>query len=175
MDAVAGRSAQGRRLAASLLAAALVLACLIYALLIHALAPDFHHRSVQEDEHLEWITFWCFAGAAWLHLRVFRSRSREGVLAAWFPLALAAFCAFVALEEISWGQRLLGYRPPPYLLEHNGQQEMNLHNLVADDLRQGAFLAVVLGYGVGLPLLTAWHRAAALLRPMPVPAPPRAQ
>jgi hypothetical protein len=69
----------------------------------------------------------------------------------WFFAGLAAFCLFVAGEEISWGQRLLGYRPPAYLLQHNFQQEMNLHNIVDDTLRQAAFLTIVLGYGVVLP------------------------
>ena len=37
--------------------------------------------------------------------------------------------ALVALEEISWGQRILGLRTPELLLEVNRQKELNLHNI----------------------------------------------
>ncbi|MBN2706714.1 MAG: hypothetical protein JXR89_09780 [Deltaproteobacteria bacterium] len=35
----------------------------------------------------------------------------------------------VALEEISWGQRLLKITTPDYLIHHNLQNEISLHNL----------------------------------------------
>ena len=32
-------------------------------------------------------------------------------------------------EEISWGQRILGFGTPEVLMEINHQQEFNLHNI----------------------------------------------
>ena len=36
---------------------------------------------------------------------------------------------FVGLEEISWGQRLLGLKPPDFFLIYNTQKEITIHNL----------------------------------------------
>ncbi len=132
---------------------ALILGTLGVAAVLHATRPDTYHQSVQEDGLLEWTTFFAFGVAAALYGRAaLGSRHSSG---AWpgFLAGLALFCGVVAMEEISWGQRLLAYRPPAYFLDHNFQQELNLHNLVEKELRKAAFLAVVLGYGVALPLL----------------------
>ncbi len=71
----------------------------------------------------------------------------------WFAAGLAAFCFLVAMEEISWGQRVLGYSPPPYFLENNYQQELNLHNVMATSLRKQLLGALLVLYGLLLPLL----------------------
>lgn len=42
---------------------------------------------------------------------------------------LAGFFFFIAMEEISWGQRLLDIETPEYLLGYNKQNELNFHNL----------------------------------------------
>ena len=44
-------------------------------------------------------------------------------------LGLAALFFFGAGEEISWGQRMLGFQTPETLSEVNRQEEFNLHNL----------------------------------------------
>ncbi len=71
----------------------------------------------------------------------------------WFLSGVALFCLFVALEEISWGQRIFGYRPPEYFLGNNFQQEFNLHNVMDTTFRKFALITVILGYGVAMPLL----------------------
>jgi hypothetical protein len=50
---------------------------------------------------------------------------RLGLLYALFALIIAIF----AMEEISWGQRLLGFGTPEYFVRNNMQGEVNLHNL----------------------------------------------
>lgn len=151
------------------LASLAVVAVAAAAFWLDARAPQAYQRLVQEDELLEWATFWAFALAAAAFALSARRRP-----ARWWPLGLAAFCAFVALEEISWGQRLLGYRPPAYFLEHNYQQELNLHNVVATELRKWALQAVILGYGVALPLLALVRPLGALLARLGVAPPPAA-
>ncbi|MEL6494799.1 MAG: hypothetical protein AAFQ41_06705 [Cyanobacteria bacterium J06623_7] len=42
-------------------------------------------------------------------------------------LTFAAF--FVSMEEISWGQRLIGFEEPQYWAENNAQSEFTFHNL----------------------------------------------
>ena len=46
-------------------------------------------------------------------------------------LGLAALFFFGAGEEISWGQRILGFETPQPLSQVNKQEEFNLHNLSA--------------------------------------------
>ena len=36
---------------------------------------------------------------------------------------------FLFGEEISWGQRIIGFKSPEYFIEHNNQHEFNIHNL----------------------------------------------
>ncbi|WP_405228152.1 hypothetical protein [Lentisalinibacter sediminis] len=132
---------------------------------------ELYYRIVQEDHWLEWATVWAFllaaAAAAWAaHHQWWRHRRVP-----WFVLGLGLFCVFVAGEEISWGQRLLGFTPPEYFLTDNFQQELNLHNVVASDLRQLAFQLIVLGYGVALPLAAAIPATGRLLSKLAIVAP----
>ncbi len=136
----------------------LVLAVLAFAWALQRWNVDLYHRSVQEDEVLEWATFWAFAAAAALAFAVARRQRRSGVKVPWFLAGVGLLCVFVAMEEISWGQRVFAYRPPAYFLEHNFQQELNLHNVVATGWRKLALAGVILGYGVALPLLPALSR-----------------
>jgi len=122
---------------------------------------DLYYRSSQEDEALEWVTFWAFLLATIYYAQAaHRDRQRRGGLP-WFHIGLAAFCLLVALEEISWGQRLLGYRAPELFLARNYQQEFNLHNLADDKLRRALLLLILAGYGVAAAL-------AGLVRPLRV-------
>lgn len=139
----------------ALLASVFVLGTLVYAAGLEARDPDVYYRALQEDGTLEWATFWAFLLAAVANLRAARAFRREGGPWPWFGVGLALFCFLVAMEEISWGQRVLGFRAPQYFLENNYQQELNFHNVVDTGLRKLLFQAILLGYGVALPLLGA--------------------
>jgi len=82
------------------------------------------------------------------------------------------FCVFVAMEEISWGQRVFGHRPPDYFLAQNYQQELNLHNLASSTLRLLAFRGIILGYGVFLPLVALVPFVRRLLDRLAIVPPP---
>ncbi len=128
-------------------------------------------RIVQEDEILEWGTMWAFLGAmAFFVFAAHRSRKTDGRFP-WFLLGLGVFCLAVAGEEISWGQRVLGYRPPSYFLEHNFQQELNLHNIFAKDLRKLTVGLILLGYGILLPILALFAGPRRLLSRVGIEAP----
>ena len=137
---------------AGVVANLLVIGIGLYAAVLLAIDADLYYLGVQEDEYVEWASFWAFTGAALVYLyRALRPAFdwRSG----WFIIGLAIFCILVAMEEISWGQRLIGYRPPEYFLEYNFQQELNFHNVIDTDLRKAGFALVVFGYGAALPLL----------------------
>jgi hypothetical protein len=123
-------------------------AWLALSLALAELAPRRFSLLFQEDGVAEWLTFAAFALAAWQLSSVARVKT-EPPLTRLACLGLTLFCVFVAGEEISWGQRLIGYRPPTVFLEHNHQQEANLHNLLKGLLETRTMVALVAGlYGV---------------------------
>lgn len=161
-------------LAAGAVANLLVLGALIYAAVLQAADPEFYYASVQEDEYLEWGSFWAFFVAAGV-FTLGALRQRKAVQRfPWFLLGVGLFCFFVAMEEISWGQRVIGYRPPSYFLEHNFQQELNVHNVVGTPYRKLALKVIIAGYGVALPLLALVPPLGRLLTRAGLVAPPAA-
>jgi hypothetical protein len=109
--------------------------------------------SLQEDEYIEWATTWAFIlASAGCIIGAIRERKLYRSIP-WFYVGLSFFCFLIAMEEISWGQRLFGYRAPTYFLENNFQQEITVHNIVEASIRTLTLKAVILGYGILLPLL----------------------
>ena len=133
---------------------------------------DLYYRSVQEDEYLEWATVWAFLVAGIMSIVAAWRQYRKDQVLPWFLTGIAVFCLFVALEEISWGQRIIGYRPPVYFLDQNFQQEFNIHNVVDKQFRTLALSTVILGYGVVLPLLHLVPSLSRLLGRAGVVSPP---
>jgi len=138
---------------------------------LSVLNPDAYYQHVQEDQPLEWATFWAFMAAAVLFMRA-AILQREKRQLPWFFAGLGAFCILVAMEEISWGQRVLGYTPPLYFLENNYQQELNLHNVVPTSLRKQTLGAILVLYGGLLPLLERIPVGNELLTKLRITAPP---
>jgi hypothetical protein len=138
---------------------------------LSVLSPDAYYQHVQEDQPLEWATFWGFMAAAVLFMRA-AILQRERRRLPWFFAGLATFCVLVAMEEISWGQRVLGYTPPLYFLENNYQQELNLHNVLPTSLRKQTLGAILVLYGVLLPFLERIPVGHKLLAKLRITAPP---
>ena len=63
------------------------------------------------------------------------------------------------MEEISWGQRVLAFRPPSYFLEQNFQQELNFHNLAGKRERHLAIGGLLVAFGL-LPAVLSRARFA---------------
>jgi len=110
-------------------------------------AEPTYDALMQEDKVVEWATvaFFLLAGIVRLRTALIHRRVFDGLV--------ALFCLFVAGEEISWGQRLMGYTPPPVFLEHNTQQELTLHNFAEIfGAPKWTLSAALFGYGILLPL-----------------------
>jgi hypothetical protein len=91
----------------------------------------FEEVYVVEDGFVEnWTVVPLLIAAAYA-IYVYRTKRKD---AGWrFKLMvgmIALFSLFVAGEEISWGQRLLGHESSAFFREHNAQGETNLHNMV---------------------------------------------
>jgi hypothetical protein len=82
-------------------------------------------------------------------------------------LALGALFFFGFGEELSWGERILGFAPPESLSEANRQDEATVHNL---DLFSGSldpdrlFQLFWLVMGVLVPIASLWRAARRLLQ-----------
>ncbi len=135
-----------------LIANALVIGAIAYAAVLERYFADFYYLSIQEDEYVEWASFWAFLLASIVCVVAARRYRRLEQRSGWYFYGLALFCFLIAMEEISWGQRVLGYRPPVYFLEHNYQQELNIHNVVPTDYRKLILMLSIVGYGIALPL-----------------------
>lgn len=152
-------SAPAKRLKSDALILHLLAALFVAAIfLLHKISPANYVSLMQEDRPIEWGTVWLFLAAGLFGLRASLPDRR------WFDILVALFCLFVAFEEFSWGQRLLGYGSPEYFLANNYQQEMNLHNLPGAVVRPKWILILALaGFGILLPLLARFAPARRLL------------
>jgi len=110
--------------------------------------PAWFSRLAREDHAVEWASAAALLAGAVLAGRaafVFRSRARPG--AALMAVGFALLLFVIAMEELSWMQRVIGFETPGWL-PPNRQGEANLHNL-ATGLSEnayyfGAFLFLVL-------------------------------
>lgn len=136
----------------------LALALLMVGLRLYA--PVSYCALVQEDGLLENAQFCCYAAGGVLCLWA-AARFRGSGLAwhAGAALLSGLFLLLVAVEEISWGERLLGYGLPEFFARYNVQHEVSLHNLrpVQVCLETMYMLA---GLGLSLGWL-AWDRILA--------------
>jgi hypothetical protein len=76
-----------------------------------------------EDHFFEWLTFMFFIAAAALFFLGYLKTKKL------FLLILAIAMFFGAGEEISWGQRIFGFKTPESINEINVQHEFTLHNI----------------------------------------------
>lgn len=103
-----------------------------------------------EDNAVEWVTvvayLLVFAVAGVLVPRWWKADLRLTAVA-YVILCVGFF--FIAGEEASWGQRILGFEGPPALVAANLQDEANLHNLLGRYALHGLYIAIGV-WGVGL-------------------------
>ena len=107
---------------------------------------------LREDRVAEWLTVLVYLAAAGVAVRVAVALRRRARLPAALYLLLAVGLVLVAGEEVSWGQRLLGFAGPPELVAQNHQGEANVHNLLGRYALHAVYIAVGL-YGAGLARL----------------------
>ena len=86
------------------------------------------------------------------------------------PISIGILFLLISLEEISWGQRIIGFETPE-AFSQNLQGEFNLHNFDSW-LAENLYYATALCAFVLLPYAAAgarrqWHPLAAIFIPMP--------
>ncbi len=117
--------------------------------------PQWLHALLREDEiyeSLQAILFFLgglvFTTALILALR----RTRPRGFLHFFLALMAVGMVLVALEEISYGQRIFGFQTPGSLQSINVQDELNFHNIATGFFNRAFAAAAVLG-GFFLPVL----------------------
>jgi hypothetical protein len=116
---------------------------------------------IREDGFVEWLTVAELVIMSVFSFSMSRAFSRSGQRTAaervW--LFMGFLFLFGALEEISWGQRILGIESPQWFLKHNKQGETNIHNLLIygvniNKLVFGKILTILIAlYLLPVPLL----------------------
>ncbi|QIQ86872.1 MAG: hypothetical protein G9473_09380 [Erythrobacter sp.] len=114
----------------------------------------------EEDGPFEYGSALLYFGAAGACLALAGRARGRARLRLWLA-GLAALFVFVGGEEISWGQRLLGFGTPDDLAAVNVQGEFTLHNVYSNSLFVYPGLAVTAALLFVLPLA---HRHAPALR-----------
>lgn len=103
---------------------------ILVVLCIKIYARSMYGWLYREDGLIEWGTAVAFIAAAlFAFLLALRLRQdRKNILAILY-LGLAAGMMLAMLEEISWGQRVVGLETPEFFAEHSTKNEINIHNL----------------------------------------------
>ena len=90
----------------------------------------FRDTYTVEDGFTEWCTFIALCASFVVCARrlygLWSVRSPRFLFIVGF---LTLFCFFGAGEEISWGQRIVGFESPEFFADNNSQQETGIHNL----------------------------------------------
>lgn len=119
--------------------------------------PMGYLYATYENLYGEWFQFGAFVGIAVLSVLILR---RDGLRRGWFWLLLGLAAFYTAMEEISWGQQIFGWKSSDFFEDNNIQGETNLHNMftgpissITKDLLTYALALGMAGYGVVYPLV----------------------
>ena len=121
-------------------------------------SPALFNRLALEDGPVEWasaaLLLLCCAVFCAMAMEARRAPGR--LRAAGLALAFAAGCFVIAMEELSWMQRVIGFETPAFL-SRNFQNEANLHNL-STDITENIYYLCAFVFLIGLPYLCeAWR------------------
>jgi hypothetical protein len=105
----------------------IVILCLM---LLDYLSHHWYLWLIVEDGLIEYATSLAYLAASGISVVASRYLIREDRAAhAVLVLGFAGMCLLVAMEEISWGQRIIGFGTPDWFAKQNTQGELTLHNL----------------------------------------------
>ncbi len=121
--------------------------------------PEAFGALMQEDTWTAWLSIFFWLSAAlgfFLRWHLHKQELERGPrILLW---SLFAFTLFATLEELNWGQRIIGFQSPAFMQERLQNAHFSLHYLVAHLLGfeikfiAGSFL---MAYGLVLPIATS--------------------
>ncbi len=91
----------------------------------------FESAMVAEDGFFQWMIFYTllFASVMCFYRASILKPFRGGIFATCLILSGIVFLGF-AMDEISWGQRIIGFHSPLFFQTHNTRMQVNIHHLV---------------------------------------------
>lgn len=148
--------------------AMLTLAAATSALTLLLASPAAYHDFSLEDGLLEWLSAaFPFLASITIATVVWRLRDRSR-MPAFGLVALALYavvCFFIAGEEASWLQRVIGFETPPTALE-NDQGQFNLHNFATNRFENAYYFVAGFVLLVVLPLWREFRLPLGPLQPL---------
>jgi hypothetical protein len=121
---------------------------LIFALATYIIDPAIYLKlfGVLEQGLFEWVQFGAYALASFLGFLTFVALRKSSLtFQSYIVLMFCLGCAFIALEEISFGQHIFNWESPKQIASINLQNETNLHNLAViqgNNIQVKAFIVV---------------------------------
>ena len=129
-EQAAHRAPRGRFSAMTVAVSLFLSAAFVAVFIVH---PAAFHRLAGEDHAVEWVSAGLlFAGCALVLAGAARGHRGLPRLDLLICLVLAGGYFGMAMEEISWMQRVIGYSTPEAIAGRNWQGEFNLHNFQTD-------------------------------------------
>lgn len=130
---------------------------LLVVLMIRFVSFESYRILVREDGILETAQFIFYFLTGWILFMTvlyMMSKPKQWILKSSLFL-LSGMLLFISLEEISWGERILGYQNPDFFNVYNVQQEVSLHNLVyIQPLVHLIYIILGLSLGLVVPFLS---------------------
>jgi hypothetical protein len=118
---------------------------------------------LHEDGPIERLTAICLLLGSLVALATFMHLRPRGGGICWFFAACAGLLLLGCLEELSWGQHLLGLESPWFFQQFNRQKEINAHNILDVVMRNATGIrhitstdligVLLLIFGLLLPLM----------------------
>lgn len=120
--------------------AVMVMATALLCTGIFLVSPELFRDMADEDTFIEWasagLLFFASGCFVWEALRRLRERRGRDDWTGWTELfvsvGFAVLFFLIAMEEISWMQRIVGFETPDTMEQINWQGEFNLHNIHTD-------------------------------------------
>lgn len=105
--------------------------------------PKLYFWLVREDGVVEYATFLSYFASFIFALAIaFRFCKKKHTLYSLFYFVFCAGAFYIAMEEISWGQRFFNVKTPEVFNIYNYQKEMNTHNFLTRHCLHGLYILV---------------------------------
>lgn len=152
---------------------------IIGAILSHTNLHFYEHVYITEDGWIEYFTFIpLLLGTILCWYRANILKPFRGKFFSYCLIMIGCVFLFGALEEISYGQRIIGFETPDWFKKYNTQGEFNFHNLKFGEFKVnryifGTFLGIlVVLYFLVMPFLYIQkRRVKALVDKFALPVP----
>ncbi|WP_457570423.1 hypothetical protein [Desulfovulcanus sp.] len=107
---------------------------------------------IAEDGFIEYASF-VFWMVSFLFFLLSYRRRQKSVSTTIIYLCFIMLSFFCGMEEISWGQRIFGFKGPTFITQHNLQGEFNLHDIGSISLQENAFFLLIVIIFLIIPVL----------------------